>query len=102
MIKLFIIHTFVLTRQYIVRWVPIKNRNANCMQVIGEKWRSLLFILSFTLALGQETRRSAAAETSFSFQLFSRINTNSLHILQQYMPDRPIVLITLFDRGVII
>ena len=22
-------------------------------------------------------------------QLFSRINTNSLHILQQYMPDRP-------------
>jgi len=32
-------------------------------------------------------------------QLFSRINTNSLHILQQYLPDRSSLGYSLLDSG---
>jgi len=42
--------------------------------------------------LGYKDKSAPSIEDIFDDcddQLFSRINTNSLHILQQYMPDRP-------------
>jgi len=44
------------------------------------------------MKLGYRERDSPSVEEIFAKsdeQLFSKINSNSLHILQQFMPDRP-------------
>jgi len=44
------------------------------------------------MKLGYRERDGPSSEEIFAMfddQLFSKINSNSLHILQQFMPDRP-------------
>ena len=44
------------------------------------------------MKLGYGEREAPSIEEIFAMsddQLFSKINSNSLHILQQFMPDRP-------------
>jgi len=55
------------------------NRKFKCMQ-----YQSAIF--------GYRERDSPSIEEIFAMsddQLFSKINSNSLHILQRFMPDRP-------------
>ena len=53
------------------------------------------------MKLGYRERDAPSIEEIFAMsddQLFSRINSNSLHILQRFMPDRPSLNYSLWAR----